>query len=166
MDISGAQVGAGRTALTARDGGVALRQSTVDSGELVVRTEGNVDAQQARVKAGRWAVDADSLFNQQATWSQAGDGENRFTLAGELDNSDGTIETQSLLLSAGQLVNQRGRLVALGDTAQHWRVGDLIDNGGGTMGGNGALRLDAGRLDNQSGTVKPRRASSSMLMAR
>lgn len=59
------------------------------------------------VKAGRWAVDADSLFNQQATWSQAGDGENRFTLAGELDNSDGTIETQSLLLSAGQLVNQR-----------------------------------------------------------
>ncbi|MDE1509061.1 hemagglutinin repeat-containing protein [Serratia nevei] len=154
VDISGAQVGAGRTALTARDGGVALRQSTVDSGELVVRTEGNVDAQQARVKAGRWAVDADSLFNQQATWSQAGDGENRFTLAGELDNSDGTIETQSLLLSAGQLVNQRGRLVALGDTAQHWRVGDLIDNGGGTMGGNGALRLDAGRLDNQSGTVK------------
>ena len=109
VDISGAQVGAGRTALTARDGGVALRQSTVDSGELVVRTEGNVDAQQAVVKAGRWAVDADSLFNQQATWSQAGDGENRFTLAGELDNSDGTIETQSLLLSAGQLVNQRGR---------------------------------------------------------
>ncbi|BEO28406.1 16S rRNA endonuclease CdiA [Serratia marcescens] len=154
VDISGAQVGAGRTALTARDGGVALRQSTIDSGEIVVRTEGNVDAQQAKVKAGRWAVDADSLFNQQATWSQSGDGETRFTLAGELDNSDGTIETQSLLLSAGQLVNQRGRLVALGDTAQHWRVGGLIDNGGGTMGGNGALRLDAGRLDNQSGTVK------------
>lgn len=56
--------------------------------------------------------------------------------------------------------------MALGDTAQHWRVGDLIDNGGGTMGGNGALRLDAGRLDNQSGTVKPVRASISMLMAR
>ena len=52
VDISGAQVGAGRTALTARDGGVALRQSTVDSGELVVRTEGNVDAQQAGSRPG------------------------------------------------------------------------------------------------------------------
>ncbi|HGM6831731.1 TPA: hemagglutinin repeat-containing protein [Serratia marcescens] len=154
VDISGAQVAAGRTALAAREGGVALRQSTVDSGELAVSTKGNVDAQQAKVKAGRWAVDADSLFNQQATWSQTGDGENRFTLAGALDNSDGTIETQSLRLSAGQLVNQRGRLVALGETAQHWRVGGLLDNGGGTMGSNGALRLDAGRLDNQRGTIK------------
>ncbi|MCP1107938.1 hemagglutinin repeat-containing protein, partial [Serratia nevei] len=154
VDISGAQLGAGRTALTAREGGVALRQSTVDSGELVVSTGGKVDAQQAKVKAGRWAVDADSLFNQQATWSQTGDGENRFTLAGELDNSDGSIEAQSLLLSAGQLVNQRGRLVALGEAAQHWRIGGLLDNGAGTMGSNGALRLDAGRLDNQRGTVK------------
>ncbi|HEM7588117.1 TPA: hemagglutinin repeat-containing protein, partial [Serratia marcescens] len=135
-------------------GGVALRQSTVDSGELAVSTKGNVDAQQAKVKAGRWAVDADNLFNQQATWSQTGDGESRFTLAGALDNSDGTIETQSLRLSAGQLVNQRGRLVALGETAQHWRVGGLLDNGGGTMGSNAALRLDAGRLDNQRGTIK------------
>ncbi|GAA2307186.1 hemagglutinin repeat-containing protein [Glycomyces scopariae] len=154
VDISGAQVGAGRTALTAREGGVALRQSTVDSGELAVSTKGNVDAQQARVKAGRWTVDADNLSNQQATWSQTGDGESRFTLAGALDNGDGTIETQSLLLSAGRLVNQRGRLVALGETAQHWRVGGLLDNGGGTMGSNGALRLDAGSLDNQRGTVK------------
>ncbi|MEL5416597.1 hemagglutinin repeat-containing protein [Serratia nevei] len=154
VDISGAQVAAGRTALAAREGGVALRQSTVDSGELAVSTKGNVDAQQARVKAGRWAVDADNLFNQQATWSQTGDGESRFTLAGALDNSDGTIETQSLRLSAGRLINQRGRLVALGETAQHWRVGGLLDNGGGTMGSNGALRLDAGRLDNQRGTIK------------
>ncbi|HBC5217130.1 TPA: hemagglutinin repeat-containing protein [Serratia marcescens] len=154
VDISGAQVAAGRTALVAREGGVALRQSTVDSGELAVSTKGNVDAQQAKVKAGRWAVDADNLFNQQATWSQTGDGESRFTLAGALDNSDGTIETQSLRLSAGQLVNQRGRLVALGETAQHWRVGGLLDNGGGTMGSNAALRLDAGRLDNQRGTIK------------
>ncbi|MGQ6073495.1 hemagglutinin repeat-containing protein, partial [Serratia sp. IR-2025] len=154
VDISGAQVGAGRTALTAREGGVALRQSTVDSGELAVSTKGNVDAQQAKVKAGRWTVDADNLFNQQATWSQTDDGESRVTLAGKLDNSDGTIEAQNLRLSAGQLVNQRGRLVALGGAAQHWQVGGLLDNAGGTVGSNGDLRLDAGSLDNQSGTVK------------
>ncbi|CAI1016402.1 hemagglutinin repeat-containing protein [Serratia liquefaciens] len=154
VDVSGAKVAAGRTALTAREGGVALRQSTVDSGELVVNTVGDVDAQQAKVKAGLWTVDANSLFNQQASWSQTGDGESRFTLSGELDNSDGTIETQRLLFSAGQLTNQRGRLVALGGAAQHWQVGGLLDNAGGTVGSNGDLRLDAGRLDNQSGTVK------------
>ncbi|NLU16947.1 MAG: filamentous hemagglutinin N-terminal domain-containing protein [Serratia liquefaciens] len=154
VDISGAQVGAGRTALTAHEGGVALRQSTVDSGELAVNTKGNVDAQQARVKAGRWTVDADNLSNQQATWSQTGDGESRFTLVGKLDNSDGAIEAQNLRLSASQLVNQRGRLVALGSAAQHWQVGGLLDNAGGTLGSNGDLRLDAGRLDNQGGTLK------------
>ncbi|HGM6320807.1 TPA: hemagglutinin repeat-containing protein, partial [Serratia marcescens] len=154
VDISGAQVATGRTALTARDGGVALRQSTVDSGELAVSTTENVDAQQAKVKAGRWTVDADNLFNQQATWSQTGDGESRFTLAGSLDNSDGAIEAQNLRLSASQLVNQRGRLVALGSAAQHWQVGGLLDNTGGTVGSNGDLRLDAGRLDNQGGTLK------------
>ncbi|BEO85707.1 hemagglutinin repeat-containing protein [Serratia marcescens] len=154
VDISGAQVATGRTALTARDGGVALRQSTVDSGELAVSTKGNVEAQQAKVKAGRWTVDADNLFNQQATWSQTGDGESRFTLAGSLDNSDGAIEAQNLRLSASQLVNQRGRLVALGGAAQYWQVGGLLDNAGGTVGSNGDLRLDAGSLDNQRGTVK------------
>ncbi|BEO60055.1 hypothetical protein SMQE30_04780 [Serratia marcescens] len=154
VDISGAQVVAGRTALTARDGGVALRQSTVDSSELAVSTKGNVDAQQARVKAAHWTVDADNLFNQQATWSQTGGGESRFTLAGLLDNSDSAIEAQNLRLSASQLVNQRGRLVALGDAAQHWQVGVLLDNADGTLGSNGDLRLDAGRLDNQGGTVK------------
>ncbi|MBH2760410.1 filamentous hemagglutinin N-terminal domain-containing protein, partial [Serratia ureilytica] len=154
VDISGAQVATGRTALTARDGGVALRQSTVDSGELAVSTKGNVEAQQAKVKAGRWTVDADNLFSQQATWSQTGDGESRFTLAGSLDNSDGAIEAQNLRLSASQLVNQRGRLVALGGAAQYWQVGGLLDNAGGTVGSNGDLRLEAGRLDNQGGTLK------------
>ncbi|CAI0711178.1 hemagglutinin repeat-containing protein [Serratia marcescens] len=154
VDISGAQVATGRTALTARDGGVALSQSTVDSGELAVSTKGNVDVQQAKVKAGRWTVDAENLFNQQATWSQTGDGESRVTLAGSLDNSDGAIEAQNLRLSASQLVNQRGRLVALGSAAQHWQVGGLLDNTGGTLGSNGDLRLDAGRLDNQGGTLK------------
>lgn len=126
VDISGAQVAAGRTALRAREGGVALRQATVDSGELVVNTAGNVDAQQAQVKAGQWEVDAGNLFNQQAIWSQTGSGESRFTLTGKLDNRDGVIEAQRLALTAGQVGNQGGRLVALDNAAQHWRVGGLF----------------------------------------
>ncbi|WP_211130244.1 hemagglutinin repeat-containing protein [Serratia surfactantfaciens] len=153
VDISGAQVGAGRTALTAREGGVALRQSTVDSGEFTVNTTGDVDARQAQIKTGRWQVDANNVFGQGAVWSQTGGGESRFSLGGELNNSDGSIESRQLDLKAAALTNQRGRLVALGDAAQHWRIGGLLDNNDGELGGNGDLRLDAGRLDNQGGKV-------------
>ncbi|POW58502.1 filamentous hemagglutinin [Candidatus Pantoea alvi] len=158
VDISGAQVAAEQTALKAREGGVSLRRSSVDSGELVVSAAGDVDAQQAKIKAGRWQVDASTLLNQQAVWSQTEASESRFTLTHHLDNSAGTIEAHSLALMAGQLTNQRGRLVALDSTAQRWRVGGVLDNASGTLGSNGDLHLDADRLDNQSGTIKTQAA--------
>lgn len=153
VDLSGAQVAAAHASLAARQGGVALRQSTVDSGEFTVNTPGDVDARQAQIKTGRWQVDANNVFGQGAVWSQTGGGESRFSLGGELNNSDGTIESRQLDLKAAALINQRGRLVALGDAAQHWRIGGLLDNSDGELGGNGDLRLDAGRLDNQGGKV-------------
>ncbi|MEL5589670.1 hemagglutinin repeat-containing protein [Serratia ureilytica] len=153
VDLSGAQVAAAHASLAARQGGVALRQSTVDSGEFTVNTPGDVDARQAQIKTGRWQVDANNVFGQGAVWSQTGGGESRFSLGGELNNSDGTIESRQLDLKAAALINQRGRLVALGDAAQHWRIGGLLDNSDGELGGNGDLRLEAGRLDNQGGKV-------------
>ncbi|WP_254844622.1 hemagglutinin repeat-containing protein [Serratia marcescens] len=153
VDLSGAQVAAAHASLAARQGGVVLRQSTVDSGEFTVNTPGDVDARQAQFKTGRWQVDANNVFGQGAVWSQTGGGESRFSLGGELNNSDGTIESRQLDLKAAALTNQRGRLVALGDAAQHWRIGGLLDNSDGELGGNGDLRLDAGRLDNQGGKI-------------
>ncbi|MER5230840.1 hemagglutinin repeat-containing protein [Serratia ureilytica] len=153
VDLSGVQVAAAHASLAARQGGVALRQSTVDSGEFTVNTPGDVDARQAQIKTGRWQVDANNVFGQGAVWSQTGGGESRFSLGGELNNSDGTIESRQLDLKAAALINQRGRLVALGDAAQHWRIGGLLDNSDGELGGNGDLRLDAGRLDNQGGKI-------------
>ncbi len=153
VDLSGAQVAAAHASLAARQGGVALRQSTVDSGEFTVNTPGDVDARQAQFKTGRWQVDANNVFGQGAVWSQTGGGESRFSLGGELNNSDGTIESRQLDLKAAALINQRGRLVALGDAAQHWRIGGLLDNSDGELGGKGDLRLDAGRLDNQGGKI-------------
>ncbi|MBJ2065020.1 hemagglutinin repeat-containing protein [Serratia odorifera] len=157
VDISGAQVAAGRTTLTALKGGVALRQSSVDSGELVVSTSGDVNAQQSKIKVGRWQLAAVNLFNQRASWSQTGDGESRFTLSAGVDNADGAIEAQRLALTAGALANQHGRLVSLNDAAQHWQVTGLLDNAGGILGSNGDLRLEAAGVDNQGGTIKTQR---------
>lgn len=158
VDISGAHVAASRARLNAREGGAALRDSAIDSKQLVINTAADIDARQAQVKAGRWDVTANNLFNQQATWSQTGSGESRFALTGRLDNSDGTIESRQLSFSAAALTNSRGSLLALDNAAQQWRVSGLLDNAGGEIGSNGDLRLDAGSLDNQNGTVKTQAA--------
>ncbi|WP_426768177.1 hemagglutinin repeat-containing protein [Erwinia aphidicola] len=158
VDISGAHVAASRARLNAREGGAALRDSAIDSKQLVINTAADIDARQAQVKAGRWDVTANNLFNQQATWSQTESGESRFALTGRLDNSDGTIESRQLSFSAAALTNSRGSLLALDNAAQQWRVSGLLDNAGGEIGSNGDLRLDAGSLDNQNGTVKTQAA--------
>jgi filamentous hemagglutinin len=158
IDLSDARVAAKQASLAAREGGVALRRSAVDSERLTINTAGDIDARQVQVKAGRWAVDANNLFNQQAAWSQTGGGESRFTLTGRLDNSDGTIESRQLSFSAAALTNRHGHLLALDNAAQQWRIDGLLDNAGGELGSNGDLRLDAGSLDNQDGTVKTQAA--------
>lgn len=107
---------------------MALRQAKVDSAQLGVSAQGDIDAQQAQVRAGNWDVNADSLFNQGAIWSQVGAGESRFSLTGQLDNSDGSIEARQLNLNTAALNNLRGRLVALDGAAQHWQVSGLLDN--------------------------------------
>ena len=154
VDLSGAQVAASRASLIAQEEGVAVRQSVINSDELTINTAGDIDAQQAQISAGRWQIDGRSLFSQQAGWSQTGSGESRFTLSGGLDNSDGSIESQQLNLQSISLNNQRGRMVALDNAAQHWRVEGLLDNTSGELGSNGDLALEAGSLNNQSGTVK------------
>ncbi|MNG65607.1 Filamentous hemagglutinin [compost metagenome] len=158
VDLSGGTLAAGRATIKAQGGGVALRQAKVDSAQLGVSALGDIDAQQARVRAGNWDVNADSLFNQGAIWSQVGAGESRFSLTGQLDNSDGSIETRQLSLNTAALNNLRGRLVALDGAAQHWQISGLLDNHRGELGSNGSLTLDTGALNNQAGTLRSQTA--------
>nr|WP_246593549.1 hemagglutinin repeat-containing protein [Photorhabdus akhurstii] len=161
VDVSQSNLAASRVVITAQAGGVALQQAKVDSRQLTVNTSGNIEAQQAQVLAGRWAVDADSLFTQGAVWSQVDAGESRFALTGVLDNTEGSIETRQLSLNAATLNNRQGRLVALDGTAQHWRVSGLLDNrDGGVVGSNGNLLLETGHLNNQHGTLQSQSALS------
>ncbi|CAE1140998.1 hemagglutinin repeat-containing protein [Serratia sp. Tan611] len=157
-DLSQATLSARRAEVSATAGGVALRQATVDSRELALSATGDIDAQQAHIKAGRWDVSGNNLFGQGAIWSQSGDGDSRFALGGALDNSDGSIEARRLQLDAASLNNQRGRLVALDDAAQRWQIGGLLDNRSGVLGGNGSLTLTAGELHNQAGVVQSQSA--------
>ncbi|MGV8927788.1 MAG: hemagglutinin repeat-containing protein, partial [Ewingella sp.] len=162
VDLSQSQLAAEQAVLTAQSGGVTLQQAQVDSQQFIVNSQGNLDTQQAQIRAGVWKINADSLFNQAGVWSQVGAGESRFNLTGGLDNSDGSIEVQQLSFNASTLNNLRGRLVALDGTAQHWRVSGLLTNPFGLIGTNGGLQLDTGTLDNQGGTLQSQSSLSVM----
>lgn len=154
VDVSQSRLAAEQAILTSQSGDVALQQTQIDSDQLTVNSQGNVYSQQAEIRAGRWQITADSLFNQGGVWSQVGAGESRFALTGALDNTDGSIEARQLDLNTAALNNLRGRIVALDNTAQHWRVGGLLSNQSGVLGSNGSLQLDAAALDNQQGTLQ------------
>ena len=154
VDVSQSRLAAAQAQLTARGGDVLLQQAKVDSDVLTVDSQRHVFAQQAEIRAGRWQITADSLFNQGGIWSQVGAGESRFALNGTLDNTDGSIEASQLSLSTATFNNLRGRMVALDNSAQHWRVSGLLSNQYGVLGSNGSLQLDAARLDNLQGTLQ------------
>lgn len=158
VDISGAQLAANHTTLVAREDGVALRQSQVDSGQFTLNKVGDVDAQQAQVKAGRWEVNTTTCTTKRLSGHRQAAARATFTLTGKLDNTDGSIEAHSLALTSGALTNQHGRLVALNDSAQYWRVSGILDNNSGELGSNGDFQLDSDRLNNQGCTVKTQAA--------
>ncbi|WP_099139523.1 hemagglutinin repeat-containing protein, partial [Xenorhabdus mauleonii] len=154
VDISQSRLASDRAVITAQAGGVGLRQTKVDSRHFAVKTKGNIEALQAEVRAGRWNIDGNNLFNKKSVWSQVDAGESRFALTGALDNTEGTIEAKQLSFNVGSLNNQQGQLVALDNTEQHWQVKEQLNNTDGTVGSNGSLQLDVGRLNNQHGTLK------------
>ena len=154
VDVSQSRLTAAQTVLTSTGSDVALNQTQLDSDQLTVNSQGNVYSQQAEIRAGRWEITGDSLFNQGGVWSQVGAGESRFALTGALDNTDGSIESRQLNLNTATLNNLRGRMIALDSAVQHWRIGGLLSNQSGVLGSNGSLQLDAGTLDNQLGTLQ------------
>lgn len=153
VNLDNGKIAAGSSVLQAQKEGVSLRKAHIDSGELTVNTTGDIAAQQAEIRAGRWDVTGDNLFAGQSLWSQVDTGESRFALTGTLDNSGGSIEASELSLQADALTNQQGRLVSLGDGAQRWNVTGLLDNQNGVLGGNGSLDISAGRFDNRNGEL-------------
>ncbi|MFP1981636.1 hemagglutinin repeat-containing protein, partial [Lonsdalea quercina] len=154
VDISQAQLAARQATVTAQSGGVGLQQANVDSQQFTVDTSGDIDARQAQVKTGTWAVGGNNMLNQQAVWVQTDVGESRFRLNGKLDNTQGDIEANNLGFFAGEVDNQSGRLVSLDSHAREWQVEGLLNNSDGELGSNGDLALNVGTLKNQAGSVK------------
>jgi filamentous hemagglutinin len=74
--------------------------------------------------------------------------------AGQLDNSDGTLQAGQVALAAASVVNRGGHVLQTGTAASTLAVSGAFDNSAGSIASNaGALTLAAGSLLNAGGSI-------------
>lgn len=169
LDLAGAQtVANGSATLTATGAGgdtgnVKLTQSSSNvGGGLNVSASGALTNDQAQTSAGQLTVTAASLSNRSGQLVETGTGKATLAVTGDVDNTQGTIQTGgAALLTAANVTNAGGRIVSLnGDGLSLDASGQIINTAGttaqgaagGLIGGNGSVTVQAASMAN-SGTV-------------
>ncbi|MGU7785411.1 hypothetical protein, partial [Burkholderia sp. PU8-34] len=101
---------------------------------------------------------ATDLKNEAGTITQTGTNPTTIAVSGTLDNSLGTVQTNSadLNLTPAALINDRGKIAHAGNATLTIVTGAL-SNQGGSIATNGALALTAASLSNQAGTLSAQR---------
>lgn len=180
----GAQIVAnGNMALTANNGLQNSAMLNLDkltvSGNTFSNTQGEIKVSHARINTntldnsrGNFAIgeslvlSTHDFLNRQGNLQQLGSANLAIHLAGDLDNTDGRIATnsQNLTLSASALTNATGQIQHVGTGTLQLRAGTLAGNGG-QMTSNGLLDLTADNvtLDQSSTTAKQIQIDSTTL---
>jgi filamentous hemagglutinin len=132
VDLAGSQTSADAIALTSIQADISTQGATVAGRTLGIQAATALNNDDGKLSAGSLAITAQNVSNNRGLLRQ----QNR----------------EALTLSTGSLLNNQGTLSNEGDTrlqAQH------IENRGGLIAGNGdSLQLDTPWLDNQGGTVQ------------
>ncbi|WP_313677949.1 two-partner secretion domain-containing protein, partial [Pantoea vagans] len=132
VDLAGSQTSADAIALTSTQADISTQGATVAGRTLGIQAATALNNDDGKLSAGSLAITAQNVSNNRGLLRQ----QNR----------------EALTLSTGSLLNNQGTLSNEGDTrlqAQH------IENRGGLIAGNGdSLQLDTPWLDNQGGTVQ------------
>ncbi|WP_278496736.1 hemagglutinin repeat-containing protein [Pantoea vagans] len=132
VDLAGSQTSADAIALTSTQADISTQGATLAGRTLGIQAATALNNDDGKLSAGSLAITAQNVSNNRGLLRQ----QNR----------------EALTLSTGSLLNNQGTLSNEGDTrlqAQH------IENRGGLIAGNGdSLQLDTPWLDNQGGTVQ------------
>ena len=111
------------------------------NGNLGLDVAGEVNNDNGTIEAGETLrIDAASLNNQGGALTSLGTGDVVITTSGEMDNSGGTIQSNSnnLTLTVAQLINDQGKVVHRGGGRLQIDA-DVIANRGGVIGSLGHL---------------------------
>ncbi len=167
IDALGTVVLSTRDGLDNSGGRIGVESLRVEGGELrnvdgTLKVQGDARVQATNVdnSKGQWSVSGgfelavQSLVNRGGLIEQVANRAAQWSVAGQLDNSAGTIASnaKSLVLDAGRLVNEDGTVSHAGTQGLTVSTGQL-DGQRGTIATAGALTLTAGAVDHRNATL-------------
>ncbi|AKG15992.2 filamentous hemagglutinin N-terminal domain-containing protein [Moraxella bovoculi] len=154
INLDDSKTQADNITLLAQDTISTRKTSTVASNSLVITAPNKLDNSEGILSANEVIVNTDVLDNRQGTISQAGKTALSLAIKRNIDNTLGTISTNSdkLKIDANQLINQQGAI-------HHAGVGELniksenLNNSQGELLSLGTQTLNIKAIDNSQGVI-------------
>ncbi|MCQ4680199.1 hemagglutinin repeat-containing protein [Ralstonia pseudosolanacearum] len=127
---------------------------TIASGQRTSVSAATLDNSAGTLTGNQLALAAANLINRNGSITQSGTGPITIGVSGTLDNTSGSIQTNSadLTLAPATLINDHGTITDSGTGTLSVTTGSLSNNGG-TIATNGALDVQAGAVSNQGGKL-------------
>ena len=165
VDISHGQLSGRNLGLAASTGDVATTGATVIASQtLTASTTQTLRTDGAVFSANQLSLAAHDVSNAGGQLLQTGTGDLALNLAGNLDNTGGTIATNGkLLVSTSTLSNTQGHISA--NQSVNIAASASLDNTDGTIGAAQDLRLAGGNLINTRGTVQTTNGNVTLAVA-
>ncbi|WP_211697319.1 beta strand repeat-containing protein, partial [Paraburkholderia aspalathi] len=135
------------TTLTDAGGTISAGQQTTVSAVTLDNSDGTISGNQL-------GLHVSNLVNHNGSITQTGTGATIVAVTGTLDNTNGSLQTNSadLSLTPATLINNHGTISNAGTGTLSIATGSLSNNGG-TVATNGALNVQAGAVSNQGGKL-------------
>ncbi|WP_050496480.1 hemagglutinin repeat-containing protein [Pantoea vagans] len=153
VDLAGSQTSADAIALTSTQADIRTQGATVAGLTLGIQAATALNNDDGKLAAGSLAITAQNVSNNRGLLRQQ-NGEALTLSTGSLLNNQGTLSNEGdTRLQAQHIENRDGLIAGNGDSLQldtPW-----LDNQGGTvqLAGNGALTLNATRLEGNQGNL-------------
>ncbi|BCN07541.1 hypothetical protein RPSB_46780 (plasmid) [Ralstonia solanacearum] len=127
---------------------------TIAAGQRTNVSAATLDNSAGAIAGNQLALSAANLINRNGSITQSGTGPITIGVSGTLDNTNGSIRTNSadLTLAPATLINDHGTITDAGTGTLSVTAASLSNNGG-TIATNGALDVQAGAVSNQGGKL-------------
>ncbi len=161
VDNGGGTLAAGQNASIDAGAHLANASGSISAGALANVRATNLDNSSGSIQASQLSLTATDLANRSGAITQTGTNPTTIAVSGTLDNSSGTVQTNSadLSLTPATLINDHGKIAHAGSGTLTIGTGALSNNGG-SIATNGALALTAAAVSNQVGTLSAQRQAT------
>ncbi|WP_199545304.1 hemagglutinin repeat-containing protein, partial [Paraburkholderia kururiensis] len=154
MNLSGARTLAGGSLSANASGTLSNQAGTLAATGQTTVSALTLDNTSGTVSGNQLAVSATNLVNRGGTITQTGTAPTSISVSGTLDNTGGSLQTNStdLSLAPATLINDHGTIADSGTGTLSVSTGSLSNNSG-TLATNGALSVNAGAVSNEGGKL-------------